>query len=84
MTHTLTLYLGNSDACRTTRHTLQRWSADQHDVTLIVESIHLDPAAALRLRITQLPALVLDDTVLAQGQPDGWLTALFLDELAAA
>ncbi len=81
MTHHLTLYLGHSDACRTARHTLQRWSATQTGVTLTVESIHLDPAAALRLQITALPALVLDDTVIAQGQPENWLTTPFLNEL---
>jgi hypothetical protein len=83
MTHTLTLYLGHSEACRTARHTLQRWSSVQTDITLTVESIHLNPAAALRLHITALPALVLDNTVIAQGQPERWLTTPFLEALAA-
>ncbi len=83
MTATLTLYLGNTDADRSARQQLQRWCAERGDVALTIESIHANPAAALRLRITQLPALVCDDTVLAQGPPDDWLTRSFLDRLAA-
>lgn len=83
MTATLTLYLGNTDSDRTARQQLQRWCAEREEIALAVESIHANPAAALRLRITQLPALVCDGAVLAQGPPDDWLTRSFLDYLAA-
>lgn len=78
---TVTLYLGNTDADRAVRQTLQRWCQDHH-VALAVESIHANPAAALRLHITQLPALVVADAVIAQGPPDDWLTDPFMDALA--
>ncbi len=81
MMQTVILYLGNTDADRAARQTLQRWCRDHH-VVLAVESIHADPAAALRLHITQLPALVVADAVIAQGPPDDWLTDSFMDTLA--
>lgn len=81
MTKTLTLYIGSTHEADCRAETvLRRWSEQQHEVNLICESIHTNPAAAVRLGITSLPALIIHDELVAQGPPDNWLN----DDLFAA
>ena len=77
----LTLYTGNTNADQMTRQALQQWSAQHNGVDWLCESIHAHPDIAVRLAITQLPALIADDEVLAQGHPGDWLTEAFLSAL---
>jgi hypothetical protein len=71
-----TLYLGNSDIDNMIKHLLEAWSTNTPDVTLDYKSIHANPAGVVRLGITELPALVMDDEVIAQGTPENWITPL--------
>jgi hypothetical protein len=72
----LILYLGTSETDVLVQHRLEAWSANTPEVTLDCVSIHSNPAQAVRLGITELPALVTDDEVIAQGMPENWITAL--------
>ena len=66
MTH-LTLYLGDSNVDGSIRQMLESWLKDQSGVTLEYRSIHADPTSVVRLGITELPALVLQEEIIAQG-----------------
>jgi hypothetical protein len=61
---------------------LESWSVNHPQVQLDYESIHTNPAAVVRLGITHLPALAIEDELIAQGMPDAWLLPL-LDRLFA-
>jgi len=82
MTTTLTFYTGSHEADESARHTLERWSAAHGEIALHCESIHSDPAIAIRLNITHVPALVAHGEVIAEGPPNEWLTGDFLSQLA--
>lgn len=73
---TLTLFVGDSDADVSVRHMLNSWSTTQPNITLHCESVHMNPAAVVRLGITELPALVTDDEIIAQGPPEDWVPEL--------
>lgn len=83
MTTTLILYTGRFEAGEFASERLLRWSATQPGIEVIRQSVHDDPAAVVRLGITSVPALVLNDEVVAQGSPDLWLTDSLLQSLAA-
>lgn len=83
MKHLMTLYTGSAGTDSGARQMLRQWSAQRNDIVFTVESIHANPSEALRLQITQLPALVLEGMVVAQGPPEDWLSRLFLDRLLA-
>jgi hypothetical protein len=84
MTKTVTLYIGSTHEADCTAETvLRRWTEGQRGISLVCESIHANPAAAVRLGITSLPALVVSGKIVAQGPPDGWLDDDLLDTLAA-
>ncbi len=72
----LTLFLGDSDVDTAVKYMLEQWSAANPGVTLTSESIHADPTPVVRLGITELPALVLDEEVIAQGAPEKWVLPL--------
>jgi hypothetical protein len=72
----LTLFLGDSDVDTAVKYMLEQWSAANPSVTLTSESIHTDPTPVVRLGITELPALVLDEEVIAQGAPEKWVLPL--------
>lgn len=74
MTKTLVLYTGSFEAGNLANERLMHWSETQPDIDVVRRSVHDDPAAVVRLGITSVPALVLDDEVIAQGSPDLWLT----------
>jgi len=74
----LKLYMGSTDDA--VRQLLEEWTSNRPDVTLDCESIHDNPAAAVRMGITKLPALVMEDELVAQGAPENWVTRL-LDRL---
>jgi hypothetical protein len=82
MTKTLILYTGSFEPGNVANERLKRWSAAQPDINMVCRSVHDDPAAVVRLGITRVPALVLDNEVIAQGAPDLWLTDEFLQALA--
>jgi|GEM_PF-2660307 len=75
MTH-LTLYYGDSSVDEPIKRMLEAWSVDNPDITLKCESIHNDPTSAVRLGITDLPALVMENEVIAQGSPENWVVTL--------
>ncbi len=75
MTH-LTLYLGDSEADSTAKDLLEAWSEQMPTISLECHSIHADPVVAVRLGITQLPALVQEDEIIVQGAPQAWVLPL--------
>ncbi len=83
MTKTLILYTGSFEPGEWANERLTRWSETQPNIDVERRSVHDDPVAVVRLGITSVPALVLDDEVIAQGAPDLWLTDDFLQSLAA-
>ena len=78
---TLILYTGSFEPGEFANERLQRWSKTQPDINIERRSVHDDPVAVVRLGITSVPALVVDDEVVAQGEPDLWLTDNFLQSL---
>lgn len=72
----ITLYLGNSDIDETLRRLIEEWHTKNPDVSLSYKSIHQNPADAVRFGITDLPALVINDAVIAQGKPENWILPL--------
>jgi hypothetical protein len=83
MTKTLILYTGSFEPGEIANERLMRWSTTQLDINVVRRSVHDDPAAVVRLGITGVPALVLDEEVIAQGSPDLWLTDEFLRSLVS-
>lgn len=83
MKKTLILYTGSFEPGELANERLQLWSKTQPNISVERRSVHDDPAAVVRLGITSVPALVLDDEVIAQGAPDLWLTDDFLQSLVA-
>lgn len=79
---TLILYTGSCEKSELAYKRLRQWSQTRSDVQVEHRSVHYDPAEVVRLGITSVPALVLDNEVLAQGAPDRWLTDAFLRSLA--
>ena len=75
MTH-LTLFFGDSVTDQYIKQMLEDWSAGKPDITLKCESIHNDPTSVVRFGITDLPALVMESEVIAQGSPENWITPL--------
>ena len=80
---TLTLFIGDSDTDVSVKQMLSSWSAAHSDVDLQYESVHKNPAAVVRLGITELPALVTDGEIIAQGPPETWVPELLSRMLAA-
>jgi hypothetical protein len=78
----LTLYFGDSNIDESIRQILEGWIRDKSGVTLEYLSIHVDPTAVVRLGITELPALVLQEEIVAQGAPINWVLPL-LDRVFA-
>lgn len=72
----LTLFFGDSAIDERIRCALKEWSAGHPQVTLKYVSIHDDPVAVVRLGITELPALVFEGTIIAQGEPERWISRL--------
>ena len=72
----LRVFLGDSDADSLVKHLLEDWSINNSDVTLEYQSIHSNPRAVVRLGITDLPALVHQDEIIAQGSLEGWVLSL--------
>lgn len=67
MKHYLILYIGEKTEKNELIEWLQDWCMEQHEIDFRVESIHHNPAKAVQLRLTQLPALVLNNRVIVQG-----------------
>ena len=78
---TLLLYTGSFEPGELANERLKRWSETQPDINVERRSVHGDPAAVVRLGITSVPALVMDDEIIVQGSPDFWLTDDFLQSL---
>lgn len=72
----LTLYFGDSATDEPIKQMLEAWSTDKPNITLKCESIHSDPISAVRLGITDLPALVMESELIAQGSPENWIIPL--------
>ncbi len=81
MTKTVFLYTGSFEAGNVADERLTRWSATQPGIDIERRSVHDYPAEVVRLGITDVPALVVDGEVIAQGAPDLWLTDSFLEGL---
>jgi hypothetical protein len=79
----LILYTGSFEAGNLANERLRRWSETQPDINVERRSVHDDPVDVVRLGIKDVPALVLDGEVVAQGAPELWLTDEFLQSLAA-
>jgi hypothetical protein len=73
---TLVLFLGDSEIDTSVRQLLEQWIAATPDITLKCEDIHQNPISVVRLGITELPALVLEEEILAQGPPEKWVLPL--------
>lgn len=80
---TLILYTGSFEPGDFAHERLALWSKTQPDITIERRSVHDDPITVVRLGITNVPALVLDDEVIAQGTPELWLTDDLLQSLTA-
>lgn len=78
---TLILYTGSFEPGDLAHEQLTLWSKTQPDIIIERRSVHDDPVAVVRLGVTKVPALVLDDEVIVQGVPDLWLTDDFLQSL---
>ncbi|MGJ3241277.1 MAG: hypothetical protein ACFE0Q_21400 [Anaerolineae bacterium] len=76
----LRLFIGDSEYDEAIKLLLERWISKQTDVQLEYHSIHVNPALIVRLGITELPALVLQEEIIAQGTPENWILPL-LDHL---
>lgn len=76
----LTLFLGNSDTDEAVKQMLEAWNENNKQVELDCVSIHMNPTAAVRFGITELPALIMEDEMVAQGTPENWVI-LLLDRL---
>jgi hypothetical protein len=72
----LTLFLGDSDIDASTKKMLENWITNNPDITLEYKSIHTNPTVVVRLGITDLPALVLKEAIIAQGSPESWIQTL--------
>ena len=73
---TLTLFLGDSDADEVIKQMLEAWIIDKSGITLEYTSIHTNPTAVVRLGITNLPALVMQEEIIVQGAPENWVLPL--------
>lgn len=71
-----TLYLGSSPTDGVLKDLLAAWCAERSDISLRYESIHVNPTVVVRLGITQLPALVADNQLIAQGTLENWVVTL--------
>lgn len=80
MKHHLLLYVGDQDEYAWLIRMLDNWSLEHPEVEFLTESIHTNPAQAVQLRVTHLPALVFDGHIVAQGQPVTWVPR-FLDQI---
>jgi hypothetical protein len=78
----LTLFMGDSEIDASIKQMLEDWAVDNPDITLKYESIHTNPAAVVRLGISELPALVLKEEIIAQGSHESWVLPL-LDRVFA-
>ncbi len=76
MTTNLILFLGDSDIDELIKKMLEDWVTGNQDITLKYESIHTNPTVIVRLGITDLPALVLKEEIIAQGAPENWVRSL--------
>lgn len=72
----LTLFLGDSEMDISVKQMLQTWSTHNSHIALGCQSIHENPADAVRLGISDLPALVFEDEILAQGALEKWVLPL--------
>lgn len=81
MTH-LRLFLGDSDHDAVIKQMLDAWIINKPEISLDCMSIHSDPTVVVRLGITELPALVLQEEIVAQGAPANWVLPL-LDRVFA-
>lgn len=79
----LKLYTGDSASDTLAKEILEKWSVNRPDFVVEYLSIHIDPAIIVRLGIELLPALVFDDEVIAQGDPQVWGLSL-IDRLFAS
>ena len=69
----LTLFLGDTDLDLLAKQVLDEWRARIPDIVIEYESVHNNPAAVVRLGITDLPALVREEEIIAQGTPEKWV-----------
>lgn len=76
MRQNLTLVLGKQGDYVWLIRLLEDWGMRHPEVEFTTESIHADPSKAVRLHVTQLPALIYNDHVVAQGDPVTWVTRL--------
>lgn len=83
---TLKLFLGDSDQDTLVKKILDTWVINNSEITLEYHSVHANPGVIVRLGITDLPALVLQDEIIAQGSPENWVVPLldraFVTQLA--
>lgn len=72
----LRLFLGDSDRDQMIKQMLDLWVSNKPDISLEYLSIHTNPLTIVRLGITELPALVLQEEIIAQGSPENWVLPL--------
>lgn len=80
MKQRLTLYVGDQSEHMWLIRLLDEWSTQHPEIDFSTESVHIDPARAVQLRITRLPALVFKEHIVAQGDPITWVPR-FLDQV---
>lgn len=80
MKQRLTLYVGDRSEHTWLIRLLNEWSTQHPEIDFSTESVHVDPAKAVQLRITQLPALVFKEHIVVQGDPITWVPR-FLDQV---
>ena len=80
MKQKLTLYVGDQNQHTALVQLLGEWSVQHPEIDFSTESVHVDPARTVQLRVTRLPALIFEGHVVAQGDPVTWVPH-FLDQV---
>ncbi len=73
-----TLFLGDSKQDEEAKQLVSEWLKQSLLITVHYESVHTNPSTVVRLGITQLPALVLEEEIIAQGALEQWVLTLLL------
>lgn len=75
MKRQLTLYVGEPEEHQYLMKILHAWGKE-HELDFLIESVHSNPAKIVQLGISQLPALVFEKQILAQGDLVMWIPNL--------
>ena len=79
MKQKLTLYVGDQNQHTALVQLLGEWSVQHPEIDFSTESVHVDPALAVQLRVTRLPALIFQGHIVAQGDPITWITRFLVN-----